>query len=179
MFENRLHLRISAATPRGKNRYSAVGLIAFAKPQDDLVLELPQHLDLMAARLQNGEDIYQVLTEQARAAGRFSRALRSLAIRLKLGETLDNSLASLAEECDSPLVTELVNKLTLGLTRGTPLAAQFHLLSASSKGQLKVMQLKAAGRNELLMLIPLVFMILPVTIAFAVFPSLQLLQLGV
>jgi tight adherence protein C len=53
------------------------------------------------------------------------------------------------------------------------------MLSASAKSQLKVAQLKAAGRNELKMLIPLVFLILPVTIAFAVFPSLQLLQLGV
>jgi tight adherence protein C len=37
---------------------------------------------------------------------------------------------------------------------------------------------ESAGRNEVMMLIPLVFLILPVTIAFAVFPGLIAIQSG-
>ena len=146
---------------------------------DPALLELPQHLELMAARLQNGENIYTVLTQQAVADGVLANGFRRLSVRLRLGETLDQALALLAIEVTSPLVSELANKIQLGVARGTPLASQLLPLAATAKNQLRVAQLKASGRNELRMLVPLVFLILPVTIAFAVFPSLQILQLGV
>jgi tight adherence protein C len=59
------------------------------------------------------------------------------------------------------------------------MAEQFTQLAESARGQLRVAQLKNAGKNELKMLVPLVFLILPVTVLFAIFPSLQILQLGV
>jgi tight adherence protein C len=36
----------------------------------------------------------------------------------------------------------------------------------------------AAGRKEIAMMIPLVLLILPVTVAFAIFPGTLVLQLG-
>lgn len=179
MFSNELARRLSASQPKARGWLSRVRLRANPSAVDQLIFELPQHLDLMSARLQNGEDIYSVLALQSAGSGTFARNLKRLGVRLQLGENLEQALTILAQECKSPLVSEFVNKLQLGLSRGTPLAGQFQMLSASAKAQLKVTQLKAAGRNELKMLIPLVFLILPVTIAFAVFPSLQLLQLGV
>ena len=171
--------RLSSPRPTLSFRISRVRLRPPQRAFDPLILELPQHLDLMAARLQNGENIYSVLSQQAVTSGRLAEGLRRLAIRLSLGETLDASLDFLATELKSELIQELSNKVKLGLVRGTPLAAQFQLLSASAKNQLRVAQLRGAGRNELRMLVPLVFLILPVTIAFAIFPSLQILQLGV
>ena len=38
--------------------------------------------------------------------------------------------------------------------------------------------METGGRKEVLMMIPVVFLILPVTVAFAVFPSAVLLQVG-
>jgi len=158
--------------------FSSVVLSWQSKSLDPVVLELPQHLDLMAARLQNGENIYSVLTELATADGNFAAGMRRLSVRLRLGETLDSALETFASEMNSPLCRELANKIRVGVERGTPLAAQVMLLAQSAKNQMRVAQMKAAGKNELRMLVPLVFLILPVTIAFAVFPSLQILQVG-
>lgn len=179
MWTNQLARRLANQKPEVATGLSRVKFLAAQSQIDHLIFELPQHLDLMSARLLNGEDIYSVLALQASGSGKFSHNLKRLGVRLQLGENLDEALGLLAKESNSALVSEFVNKLQLGLSRGTPLAEQFLMLSASAKSQLKVAQLKAAGRNELKMLIPLVFLILPVTIAFAVFPSLQLLQLGV
>jgi tight adherence protein C len=176
---NPLANRISGAKSIAFTGLSRVPLKRPKPAFDPLLTELPQHLDLMAARLQNGENIYSVLADQALASGQLAVGFRRLATRLSLGETLDSALDHLTRELKSELVQELANKVKFGLVRGTPLAGQFLLLSASAKNQLKVAQLRAAGRNELRMLIPLVFLILPVTIAFAIFPSLQILQLGV
>jgi tight adherence protein C len=48
----------------------------------------------------------------------------------------------------------------------------------SVREEIKSRLLKQAGRNETRMLIPLVFLILPITVLFAIYPSLELLNFG-
>jgi tight adherence protein C len=48
----------------------------------------------------------------------------------------------------------------------------------SVREEIKSRLLRQAGRNETRMLIPLVFLILPVTVLFAIYPSLELLNFG-
>lgn len=178
MSPSRLSRRLGLEVTLGAGAASRVRVGAKSVALDPYLLELPQHLELMAARLQNAENLYSVLVNQAKGRGRVADELTRVAIRLRLGESIDAALTQFAEESSSQLVSEFVSKVLLSLRRGTPLAGQLQLLASVARSQLKNAQLRAAGRNELKMLIPLVFMILPVTIAFAVFPSLQLLQLG-
>lgn len=150
-----------------------------AKGNDPYLLELPQQLELMAAKLANGESFYSVLATQVDSAhGRFAEGLSRLRHRLQLGESIEVALQALDQEAQSPVVSEFCNKVSIALTRGTPMAQQFEYLSETARNQLRNQVLRQAGKNELKMLIPMVFMILPVTILFAVYPSMQLLQLG-
>ena len=129
--------------------------------------------------LNNGENFYSVLTAQtAMSSGNFSMGLKRVKQRLELGESLERALELLEHESDSPMVSEFTNKVVISLTRGTPMAQQLEFLSETARSQLRNQLLKQAGKNELKMLVPMVFLILPVTILFAVFPSLQLLQSG-
>lgn len=145
---------------------------------DTFLHELPQHLDVMAARIENGESVFAVLIVQSQYGGSFAKALRRLATRLQYGESIEAALELLEAECNSDAVSEFVNKVLLSIQRGTPLADQLHSLAVTVRGQQRVQLLRRAGGNELKMLIPLVFLILPTTVTFAIFPSLQLLQLG-
>jgi tight adherence protein C len=150
-----------------------------SKAFDPYLLEVPQQIDLMSAMLSNGENFYAALTRAAGMGhGKFAAGLARVKQRLELGEALEEALENLDRECASPLVSEFCNKVSIALTRGTPMAQQLELLSQSSRAQLRNQLLKQAGKNELKMLIPMVFLILPVTIFFAIFPSLQLLQVG-
>jgi tight adherence protein C len=155
-----------------------VGLVR-RNTSDSYLLEVPQQLEVMAARLRSGDSFYKVLSLQNAAHGNFAEALRRLSLRLTYGESIEEGLRLLDQECRSPIVSEFANKTLLSLRRGTPIAEQFVHLAESARGQLRVAQLKNAGKNELKMLVPLVFLILPVTVFFAIFPSLQILQLGV
>ncbi|MEY4743334.1 MAG: hypothetical protein RIR34_673 [Actinomycetota bacterium] len=157
---------------------SVVGL-GRRSASDPYVLEVPQQLEVMAARLRSGDSFYKVLSLQTAAHGNFAEALRRLSLRLTYGESIEEGLRLLDQECRSPIVSEFANKSLLSLRRGTPMAEQFTQFAESARGQLRVAQLKNAGKNELKMLVPLVFLILPVTVLFAIFPSLQILQLGV
>jgi tight adherence protein C len=146
---------------------------------DELLLELPQHLELLAANLSAGQGFMEALSAQSQSArGKFADHLRRLEKRLRFGSSLEAALRALAEESRSDSVTEFANKVELSLIRGTPLADQMSLLADATRTKLRLQILRKAGKNELLMLIPLVFLILPVTIGFAIFPSLQLLRSG-
>ncbi|MEN9990168.1 MAG: hypothetical protein RL508_1147 [Actinomycetota bacterium] len=173
-----LEKRLNPQTSLKLRDFSMVSLrFRVAKP-DPYLYEVPQHLEIIAARLANGENIYGVLTQHSKAQGDFAKALGRLSRRLQLGESLEAALLMLDSECASPIVAEFVNKVVLSLRRGSQLADQLNLLAESARSQLRIRQLKAAGQNEVKMLVPLVFLILPVTILFAIFPSLQLLQVG-
>lgn len=144
---------------------------------DMLLLELPQQLELLAAILVNGENIFFALKWLVqRTEGQFANGLRRLVQRVELGMNLEQALASFATETNSPMVAEFCGKLILSLERGTPLAGQLRNLAESASAQLQVQMLRRAGQNEVKMLIPLVFVILPVTVMVAVFPSFQLFQ---
>jgi tight adherence protein C len=70
----------------------------------------------------------------------------------------------------------LVEKLNMSLDRGAPVAEQTMQLAYSLRQEQGRALLRQAGSSETKMLIPTVFVILPVTVLFAVFPSVLVLQ---
>jgi tight adherence protein C len=71
-----------------------------------------------------------------------------------------------------------VEQVTGALERGTPLAEVLRAQAQDSRDEAKRELLEVAGKKEVAMLVPLVFLILPVTILFAIFPGIFVLQLG-
>jgi tight adherence protein C len=179
MAKTSLERRIFSAEPAINTGLSKVKPRFGRAKNDELLLELPQHLELLAANLAAGQGFLEALATQSQSArGKFADHLRRLEKRLRFGSSLEAALRALAHEARSDSVTEFANKVELSLIRGTPLADQMSLLADATRTKLRLQILRKAGKNELLMLIPLVFLILPVTIGFAVFPSLQLLRSG-
>jgi tight adherence protein C len=62
------------------------------------------------------------------------------------------------------------------MTRGAPVSEQLLAHSRAARSQIQRNLMKQAGANETKMLIPVIFLILPVTVLFAVFPSISLLS---
>ena len=59
---------------------------------------------------------------------------------------------------------------------GTGLVRQLNLLASSVDEELHQQRLRQAAKSETRMLLPLVFLILPITVVFALYPSLTLIQ---
>jgi tight adherence protein C len=141
------------------------------------LLELPEILELMVLVLSAGEGIFAALarvTPRARGvlASEFGKVIRSL----EFGGDLESELNALASRLPQRHVVEFSHKLALASRRGAPSAQMLSNLAASARSEIRNEKLRQAGKNETRMLIPLVFMILPVTILFAIYPSLHLLQ---
>lgn len=142
------------------------------------VFELPEILELLSVSLSAGDGIYGALTRVVpRANGVLADSLRKSLAALELGADLDFELDRLAKSLPQRQIAEFTSKLSIALRRGTPLSEMLRNLAESSRAEQRNELLKQVGRNETRMLIPLVFLILPVTVLFAVYPSLQLLNI--
>jgi tight adherence protein C len=99
----------------------------------------------------------------------------SVGTGLQFGETL----GALARDLDLPAFTRCVDQLLGALDRGTPLVDVLRAQAQDARDEAKRRLIESGGKKEIGMLLPLVFLILPVTIAFAVFPATLVLQLGI
>ena len=110
-----------------------------------------------------------------RTEGEIGKLLETLAENLELGADIVQELDEWAQYGD-PGLSELAEKLKLMIERGAGVSSQVFELAGSLRASLYRELLAKAGSNETKMLIPTVFLILPVTVLFALFPSLVVLQ---
>jgi len=141
--------------------------------------ELPTVLEFLTLSLSAGEGMLDAVRRIARISrGELARELSLVVGEVATGVPFAESLASTATALDLPPFTRFVEQLTVALERGTPLAEVLRAQAQDSRDQAKRELIESAGRKEVAMLVPLVFLILPTTVAFAIFPGIMVLQLG-
>ena len=141
--------------------------------------ELPTVLEFLTLSLSSGEGILDALTRVARiSSGELSGELAGVILGVRTGLPLGESLTRLADDLQLPALSRCIEQLTGALDRGTPLAEVLRAQAQDSREESKRELLELAGKKEVAMLVPLVFLILPLTIFFAIFPGIVVLQMG-
>jgi len=141
--------------------------------------EVVQLATVLSVALNSGLGVVAALEAVIpRASGPMSKKFSQLLVALELGGNLQDELGQLRTSHKSPALDELVLKFQVSLQFGSPLADQLLLLVRTNRSLISSEQLALAAKKENLMLLPLVFLILPITVVFAVFPSLQYLSLN-
>jgi tight adherence protein C len=146
---------------------------------DRLAEELPVVLEFLTLSLAAGEGILDAIRRVAKvSAGELSAELAGVVASVNTGLPFAETLGALARDLDLPAFSRCVEQLLGALERGTPLAEVLRAQAQDSRDDAKRGLLEAAGKREIAMLFPLVFLILPVTIVFAIFPGIFVLQVG-
>jgi tight adherence protein C len=141
--------------------------------------ELPTVLEFLTLSLSAGEGMLDAVRRIARISrGELARELSLVVAEVATGVPFAEALQRTASALDLPPFTRFVEQLVIALERGTPLAEVLRAQAQDSRDQGKRELIESAGRKEVAMLVPLVFLILPVTVAFAIFPGIMVLQLG-
>jgi tight adherence protein C len=141
--------------------------------------ELPTVLEFLTLSLSAGESILDALRRIGRISrGELAAELSTVSRDVSTGLPLADSLERLSSQLRMPPLTRAVEQITGALERGTPLAEVLRAQAQDARENAKRELLEISGKKEVAMLIPLVFLILPVTIAIAIFPGLVVLQLG-
>ena len=141
--------------------------------------ELPTVLEFLTLSLSAGEGILDATRRISRIsggelAGELGRAIADVNTGLPFAE----SLTAIARDLDLPPFTRFVEQVTGALDRGTPIVEVLRAQAQDSRDEAKRQLLELAGKKEVAMLVPVVFLILPITIAFAIFPGILVLQMG-
>ncbi len=141
--------------------------------------ELPDLIDLACGALLTGHSLHAAIERVAsRSRSLVAEELKTFLKNVALGESISSELAALCERKPTAAMKEFVNKISISLARGTPLVESFEALSESLRERRAFELLKRAGVNETKMLIPLVALVLPTTVLFALFPSVRFLNIG-
>lgn len=141
--------------------------------------ELPTVLEVLTLSLSAGEGILDATRRIARiSGGEFAGELGRAIADVNTGLPFAESLTEIARELDLPPFTRFVEQVTGALDRGTPIVEVLRAQAQDSRDDAKRQLLELAGKKEVAMLVPLVFLILPITVVFAIFPGILVLQMG-
>jgi tight adherence protein C len=141
--------------------------------------ELPTVLEFLTLSLSAGETVLDGLRRVARiSSGELAREFAVVVSEVNSGIGLVAALDARATALSLPSFTRCVEQITGALDRGTPLSDVLRAQAQDSREDTKRALLEAAGKKEVTMLIPLVFLILPTTVLFAVWPGVVVLQTG-
>ena len=152
---------------------------AAKRRQARMTEELPVVLEFLTLSLSAGEGVLDAIRRIARiSGGELSAELATVVTSVNTGLPLADTLNRLASDLELPSFTRCVDQMVGALERGTPLAEVLRAQAQDARDDMKRDLLELAGRKEVAMLVPLVFLILPVTIAFAIFPGIFVLQVG-
>lgn len=114
-----------------------------------------------------------------RGRGRDAKQFEGIARRVAAGAELGAELAAWQGRARSAELQDLLTKLISTTNSGADVVAIVANLRSSVEGAIRAAQLAALGKSEMRMMIPIVFLVLPITVLFAVFPSLTLLNLTI
>ncbi|WP_417563716.1 type II secretion system F family protein [Microbacterium sp.] len=141
--------------------------------------ELPTVLEFLALCLSAGESILDAIRRVGDVgAGELTGELRTVVLTVGAGASLAESLNDTARGLGVPALTRATDHIVAALDRGAPLAQVLQAQAGDAREDAKRSLIERAGRKEIYMLLPLVFMILPLSVVFAVFPGVFMLRLG-
>ena len=144
-----------------------------------LMLELPTLAELLALAVAAGESAQAALERVATStSGDLSDELTDALSRVRAGARLPVALSAMADANELPALRRFADGVSTAIERGTPLAEVLRAQAQDVRaaGQQELME--EGGRREIAMMVPVVFLILPVTVVFAVFPGLVAIDLG-
>jgi Flp pilus assembly protein TadB len=139
--------------------------------------ELPTQIQLLTVLISSGISPARAIALLSLRSNSIScQKLAEVVQGIEDGESVVEALDKLVQRNQSLVLRRFITSLILGIERGSSLTPILISQVRDSRLASKSETLKRAGKAEIALLIPVVFLILPISILFALWPSYQ--QLG-
>jgi tight adherence protein C len=144
-----------------------------------MLAEFPAVADLLALSVHAGEGpVAAIERVSSLSHGELSVELRRVLGELRTGTTVSQALDHLAARVGVPAISRFAEGLAVALERGTPLVDVLHAQAGDVREAQRRDLIETGARKEVVMMMPVVFLVLPVTVIFAFFPGAIGLDLG-
>lgn len=153
--------------------------IQVRRREERILAEFPAAAELLALSVGAGEGPVGALDRVARTCrGDLSAELRRTLADARTGMPLVEALSGLATRTTLPNLARFVDGVAVALDRGTPLADVLRAQAQDVRELSRRRLMEVGGKKEIGMMLPVVFMVLPITVLFAVYPGLVVLDLS-
>jgi tight adherence protein C len=137
-----------------------------------MMAEFPTIAELLALAVAAGEGAVGALERVTRISrGELARELSRALADARAGASLVQALQGIAVRTSLPPLARFVDGVAIAVERGTPLAEVLRAQAVDVREAGKRALLEAGGKKEIAMMVPVVFLVLPVTVLFALFPG--------
>jgi len=148
------------------------------KHRNRIESDFPGVVEMMTLALSAGETPLSVLERiSTRGTGPLAEEFSTVISDVRTGIPFSDSLDSMSRRVQSNTLRRFVDALVIAISRGAPLIEVLHSHAREARDAQRTKVLAAAGKSETSMMIPVVFLILPISILFALWPSLSNLNL--
>lgn len=143
----------------------------------ELEAEMPSQIQLLTILISSGMSPAQAISVLSKRSDSVSaEAFREVVSRIDSGLSIVEALDKLKLSHESPALRRFITSLILGIERGSSLSPILTAQVRDARLAHKTEVMSRAGKAEIALMIPVVFLILPISILFALWPSYQ--QLG-
>lgn len=145
-----------------------------------VLAELPVLAELLALAVAAGESPTAALDRVVRRSrGEFAADLAQVLAEVRTGTPLTRALDGLATRTGLAPVARFAQGMAVAIERGTPLADVLHAQAGDVREAGRRALIESGARREVLMMVPVVFLVLPTVVVFAFWPGLVGLDLVV
>ena len=146
--------------------------------RESIESDFPAIVEALTLALSAGESpLTSMQRISMRGRGALSREFVLVVNSVSDGVPFATALDSMGRRMNSVAVRRFVDSVVIAITRGAPLIEVLHSHAQESRDFQRNRVLSAASKAEISMMIPVVFLILPISIVFALWPSLANLNL--
>ncbi|TQL01126.1 type II secretion system F family protein [Cellulomonas sp. SLBN-39] len=147
--------------------------------EERMLAEMATVTELLALAVSAGEGAVGALERVVRQTrGELTGELARTLADARSGTPVVQALERLADRTGLPSLARFAEGVAVAVERGTPLADVLRAQAQDVREEGRRALMQTGGRKEVLMMVPVVFLILPVTVLFAVFPSVVVLRVG-
>lgn len=152
---------------------------AVRRRERQMLAEFPTVAELLALSVVAGEGAIGALERVARTCrGELTAELRRTLADARAGASLVQALEGLSDRTSLPELARFVDGIAVAVERGTPLADVLRAQAGDVRDAGRRRLIEEGGKREIAMMVPVVFCILPITVLFAAYPGLAVLDLG-
>jgi tight adherence protein C len=146
--------------------------------QRNLDAELPGLTQMLTLMISSGiSPLRAIELISTRTESFLAAELRLVIDQVRLGNSSSQALDCFAKRVNTLDSRRLSNAISMALERGSPLTPVLTALVSDSRNEEKLRLLRQAGKSEIALMIPVVFLLLPISVLFALFPSFTSLQM--
>lgn len=146
---------------------------AVAEYNSQVLAEFPIVAEMLALAVAAGEGPSDAIARVCRLTrGHLTDRLGQILADTRAGAPLQQALLDARDATALDPLARFLDGMAVAIERGTPMAEVLHAQAADVRALGRRQLLEIGGRKEILMMTPVVFLILPLTILFAFFPGL-------